>query len=77
MSGGTAGEAFTRVPPGRDDIDNISRAGSNQMSDAVAHTVNHYAYSLKFIPRPEEMAKAKGKVKKAAHSKYLGDSLRK
>ena len=76
--GGTAGEAFDPCyHQACDDIDNISRRGLNQMSDAVAHAVNHYAYSLKFIPRPEETTKAKGKVKKAAHSKYLGDSLRK
>ncbi len=78
LYGGTAGEAFDPCyHQACDDIDNISRRGLNQMSDAVAHAVNHYAYSLKFIPRPEEMTKAKGKVKKAAQSKYLGDSLRK
>ena len=43
------------------------------MSDAVAHAVNYYAYSLKFIPRPAEAPKAKHK--KAYQSKYLGDSL--
>ena len=45
------------------------------MSDAVAHAVNYYAYSLKFIPRPAEAPKAKHK--RADRTKYLGGSLRK
>ncbi len=45
------------------------------MSDAVAHTVNHYAYNLKFIPRPDAARKTK-KAKKM-RGKYLGEELRK
>ncbi len=44
------------------------------MSDAVAHAVNYYAYSLKFIPRPADAPKAKHR--KATRTKFLGSSLR-
>ena len=74
LYGGTAGEAFDPCyHQACDDIENISERGLNQMSDAVAHAVNYYAYSLKFIPRPTEAPKAKHK--RAYKSKYLGDSL--
>ena len=74
--GGLAGEAFDPCyHQACDDIDNISPRGLGQMSDAVAHEVNHYAYTLKFIPRPETAAKAARRH--AVHSKYLGELLRK
>ncbi len=75
--GGTAGEAFDPCYHSAcDDITNISTRGLDQMSDAVAHAVNHYAFNLSFIPRPEPAAKLKAK-RKAVKTKYLGDALRK
>ncbi len=75
--GGTAGEAFDPCYHAAcDDNTNISNRGLDQMSDAVAHTVNHYAFSLRFIPRPEAAAKLKAKRDKV-RTKYLGDLLRK
>ena len=53
LYGGTAGEAFDPCyHQACDDIENICERGLNQMSDAVAHAMHYYAYSLKFIPRP-------------------------
>jgi Zn-dependent M28 family amino/carboxypeptidase len=79
--GGTEGEAYDACYHSAcDDIDNINSRGLDEMSDAVAHAVNHFAFNLRFIPRPESAAKAKhGKrVKgKAVKGKYLGDLLRK
>ncbi len=74
--GGTAGEAFDPCYHSAcDDIDNISERGLNEMSDAAAHTINHFAFSLNFIPRPTG-ASAAG-AKEATQGEYLGDSLRK
>jgi Zn-dependent M28 family amino/carboxypeptidase len=74
--GGVAGEAFDPCyHQACDDIDNISPRGLDQMSDAVAHEVNHYSYTLKFIPRPETAAKAKHR--RGVGSKYAGELLRK
>ncbi len=73
--GGTEGEAFDPCyHQACDDIDNISRRGLRQMSDAVAHAVHHYAFNLKFIPRPARATARHGRV---THSKYLGEMLRK
>ncbi len=76
LYGGTAGEAFDPCYHAAcDDIENISERGLNQMSDAAAHAIHYYAYSLKFIPRPGEAPKAKHK--KATRTKYLGSQLAK
>lgn len=72
--GGTAGEAFDPCyHQACDDIDNISRRGLNQMSDATAHSIVRYAESLKFIPRPE--TKATRLAQRHGHTKYLGEEL--
>ncbi len=49
------------------------------MSDAVADAVNHYAFSLDFIPRENGSGASKAKVasRKGTQSKYVGDLLRK
>ena len=49
------------------------------MSDAVADAVNHYAFSLDFIPRENGRGASKAKVasRKGTQSKYVGDLLRK
>ena len=74
--GGTAGEAFDPCyHQACDDIDNLSKRALTQMSDAVAHTVNHFAFDLKFIPRPEEATQAKAAG--AAQGKFLGELLQK
>ena len=76
LYGGTAGEAFDPCyHQACDDIENISERGLNQMSDAVAHAVNYYAYSLKFIPRPDRRRSRRRSTRRAYKSKYLGDSL--
>ena len=75
--GGTEGEAYDACYHSAcDDITNINSQGLDEMSDAVAHTVNHFAFSLSGIPRPESAAKVKTK-RKAVKTKYLGDLLRK
>ena len=74
--GGTAGEAFDPCYHSAcDDIENISVRGLNQMSDAAAHAINHYAFSLNFIPRPTGTSAAG--AEQATQGKYLGDALRK
>ena len=49
------------------------------MSDAVADAVNHYAFSLDFIPRRERewRGQGQGRKPKGTQSKYVGDLLRK
>ena len=74
--GGTAGEAFDPCYHSAcDDIENISDRGLDQMSDAAAHAINHYAFSLSFIPRPTGTSAAG--AEQATQGKYLGDALRK
>ena len=76
--GGTEGEAFDPCyHQACDDIDNISRRGLRQMSDATAHAVNHYAFDLKFIPRPERGAARVTRDSAGTSGEYLGDLLRK
>jgi Zn-dependent M28 family amino/carboxypeptidase len=78
--GGTAGEAFDPCyHKACDDINNLSVRALNQMSDAVADAVNHYAFSLDFIPRENGSGASKAKVasRKGTQSKYVGDLLRK
>ncbi|HYH61189.1 MAG TPA: M28 family peptidase, partial [Solirubrobacterales bacterium] len=54
LYGGTVGEAFDPCYHADcDDISNVSKRALDQMTDAVAHSVNTFAFDLKFVRETE------------------------